>query len=76
MWVVNSNHLSVRPLKVVRVDKNFAYVISDDLDEAEVVISSLDAVIDGMEVRTEADSTTPSERLENNGDQPNKQEDN
>lgn len=76
MWVVNGNHLSVRPLKIVRVDKNFAYVVSDVLDEAKVVISSLDAVIDGMEVRTEADTTTQNERVENNGDQPNKPEEN
>jgi RND family efflux transporter MFP subunit len=75
MWVVNSNQLSIRSLKIVRVDKNFAYVVSDDLDEAKVVISSLDAAIEGMEVRTEADTTTPGERVENNGDQPDKQED-
>ncbi|MHC4203578.1 MAG: efflux RND transporter periplasmic adaptor subunit [Planctomycetota bacterium] len=76
MWVVNSNRLSIRPLEIVRVDKNFAYVVSDDLDEANVVISSLDAVIDDMEVRMEADTTTPAERVENNGDQPDKQEEN
>jgi RND family efflux transporter MFP subunit len=68
MWVVNGNHLSIRPLKIVRVDKNFAYVVSDDLDKAKVVISSLDAVIDGMEVRTEAGTTAPGEQVKNNGD--------
>jgi len=75
MWIVNSNRLSIRPLKIVRVDKNFAYVVSDDLDKAKVVISSLDTAIDGMEVRTEADTTTtPGEGVENNGNQPDKQE--
>jgi multidrug efflux pump subunit AcrA (membrane-fusion protein) len=76
MWLVNGNRLGIRPLKIVRVDKNFAYVVSDDLDEANVIISSLDAVIDGMEVRMEADTTTQDERVENNGDQPDKPEEN
>jgi RND family efflux transporter MFP subunit len=76
MWIVNGNRLGVRPMKIVRADKNFAYVVSTDLDQAEVVISSLDAVIDGMEVRTEADTITASEHAENNSDQPNKREEN
>ena len=75
MWIVNSNHLSVRPLKTVRVDKNFAYIVSKDLDKAKVVISSLDAVIDGMQVRTEADTITTDESVESNGGQLDKQED-
>ena len=76
MWVVNGNRLRIRPLKIVRVDKNFAYVASDVLDKAIVVISSLDAVVDDMEVRTEADVTTQDEQVKNNGDQPDKPEDN
>jgi RND family efflux transporter MFP subunit len=76
VWLVNGNRLHIRPLKIVRMDKNFAYVASDVLDEANVVISSLDAVVDGMEVRTEADVTTQDEQVKNNGDQPDKPEDN
>ena len=75
MWIVNGNRLGVRPLKTVRVDKDFAYVVSDDLDGAKVVISSLDAVIDGMKIRTEDDIATPGESVENNSGQPDKQED-
>jgi len=75
MWIVNGNRLGVRPLKIVRADKNFAYVVSKDLDKANVVISSLDAVIDGMEVRTEADTVTTGESVENNGGQQDEQED-
>jgi RND family efflux transporter MFP subunit len=75
MWLVNSNRLGIRPLKIVRADKNFAYIVSDDLDKTKVVISSLDAAIDGMEVRTEADTTAPGEGVEKNSDQPDKQED-
>jgi hypothetical protein len=58
------------------VDKNFAYVASDVLDKANVVISSLDAVVDGMEVRIEADVTTQNEQVKINGDKPDKPEDN
>jgi len=76
MWVVNSNKLSVRSLEIVRVDKNFAYVVSEDLDQARVVISSLDAVIEGMDVRMEADITTRDEQVKNNGEQPKKPEEN
>ena len=76
MWVVNGNRLRIRPLKIVRVDKNFAYVVSEDLDQARVIISSLDAVIDGMDVRMEADITTRDEQVKNNGEQPNRPEEN
>ena len=76
MWLVNNNRLEIRPLKVVRVDKNFAYIVSDDLDEANVIISSLDAVIDGMKVRMETDVATQDEQVKNNGDQSNKPEEN
>jgi RND family efflux transporter MFP subunit len=75
MWIITSNKLSIRPLKIVRVDKNFAYVVSKDLDKAKVVVSSLDAAINGMEVRTEADITTSAKSVENNGGQPEEQED-
>jgi len=76
VWLVNGNRLRIRPLNIVRVDKNFAYVVSDVLDKANVVISSLDAVLDDMEVRTEADVTAQGEQVKNNGDQPDKPEEN
>ncbi len=78
VWLVNGNRLRIRPLKIVRVDKNFAYVVSDVLDEANVVISSLDAVVDGMEVRTQ-DDVAPEGKQEagrGDGDKPNKSEEN
>jgi RND family efflux transporter MFP subunit len=73
MWIVNGNRLGVRPLKIIRADKNFAYTVSNDLDGAKVVLSSLDAAIDGMKVRTKADVVMPGE--EDNADQSNKPED-
>jgi len=76
MWLVNGNRLRIRLLKIVRFDKNFAYVVSDVLDDANVVISSLDAVVDGMEVRTEADVATQSEKSGQNGNKPHEPEEN
>ena len=76
MWLVNGNRLRIRLLKVVRFDKNFAYVVSDVLDDANVVISSLDAVVDGMEVRMEADLATQSEKSGQNGNKPDEPEEN
>jgi RND family efflux transporter MFP subunit len=75
MWIVNGNRLGVRALNIVRSDKNFAYVVSKDLDKAKVVMSSLDAAIDGMKVRTKADAAAPGESVGNNTDQSNKPED-
>jgi len=75
MWIVNGSRLHIRPLKIVRADKNFAYVISGDLNGAKVVLSSIDAAIDGMKVRTEADATMPDVGVENNAVQSNKPED-
>jgi RND family efflux transporter MFP subunit len=75
MWIVNGNRLGVRALDIVRADKNFAYVVSKDFDNAKVVISSLDAAIDGMKVRTKADTAAPGESVETNTDQSYKPED-
>jgi multidrug efflux pump subunit AcrA (membrane-fusion protein) len=74
-WIVNGNRLGVRALDIVRADKNFAYVVSKDFDNAKVVISSLDAAIDGMKVRTKADTAAPGESVETNTDQSYKPED-
>ena len=76
IWLVNGNRLHVRSLKIVRMDRNFAYVVSDFLDGANVIVSSLDAVIDGMEVRTEADISPRREQAGQYGDNSNKTEEN
>jgi RND family efflux transporter MFP subunit len=54
VWAVNNDRLHILKPEIVRRDKNFAYVVSGLEDGAEVVISSLDVVTDGMAVRTEA----------------------
>ena len=74
IWLVKGNRLHIEPLKIVRVDKNFAYVVSDVLDKTNVVISSLDAVVDGMEVRTEADVTPQGDQAGEDGNSPDKLE--
>ncbi len=53
VWVVNDNHLNIKTLQIVRSDKDYAYIASGIDDQVNVIISSLDVAIDGMEVRTE-----------------------
>jgi multidrug efflux pump subunit AcrA (membrane-fusion protein) len=76
VWLIKDNHLHILPLKIVRTDKNFAYVISKALDGANVVISSLEAVVDGMKVRTEADVTSMDEQTAESSNNPNTPEGN
>ena len=61
VWLVNNNRLHIRPLEIVRADKDFAYVVTGIPDQANIVTSSLDVAIDGMNVRTEVDLTTNDE---------------
>jgi multidrug efflux pump subunit AcrA (membrane-fusion protein) len=63
IWLVNDDHLHIQLLEIVRADRDFAYVVSGIVDEACIVVSSLDAVVDGMEVRTQADEPTGDEQI-------------
>ena len=56
VWLVNDNALHIRTLNIVRADKEFVYTISDIEDGAQIITSSLDVVIEGMQVRTQDDS--------------------
>ena len=56
VWIVDGDHLNIKTLQIVRSDKDYAYVASGIDDQVNVIISSLDVAIDGMEVRTEFDS--------------------
>ncbi len=51
VWLVNDNKLHITPLDIVRADKDFAYTTGALNDGDLIVISSLDAVVDGMSVR-------------------------
>jgi len=53
VWLVNENTLHVKSLDIVRFEKEFAYVTSGLPDQAVIVVSSLDTVVDGMRVRTQ-----------------------
>jgi RND family efflux transporter MFP subunit len=53
VWVVNNEKLRVIKLDIVRTDKDFVYVRQGLVDGELIVISSLDAVVDGMDVRIE-----------------------
>lgn len=51
VWVVVDGRLKIISLKIARADKEFAYVTSELDDGALIITSSLDIVIDGMDVR-------------------------
>ncbi|UCC98090.1 MAG: efflux RND transporter periplasmic adaptor subunit [Phycisphaerales bacterium] len=74
VWLVNGNRLYIRPLDIVRVDKDFAYVISGVQDEALVVTSSLDTVVDGMEVRLQSETATGAGQAGQDTPEPNGRE--
>jgi RND family efflux transporter MFP subunit len=60
VWLVNDNILHIRTLNIVRADKEFAYTNSGIYDGAQIITSSLDVVIEGMQVRTQGDSAESS----------------
>ncbi len=54
VWVFADGELHIRPVEVARADRDRAF-ISGGLDDGEqVIVSSLDAVTDGMRVRSTA----------------------
>jgi RND family efflux transporter MFP subunit len=52
VWLVNDEQLHIEELNIVRADEEHAYVTSGVPDGALVVTSALDAVVEGMQVRT------------------------
>ena len=51
IWLVNNDRLHVTELDIVRTDREFAYVTSGLPEQATIITSALDAVVDGMTVR-------------------------
>lgn len=76
VWTVIDNRLHIVTLKIIRADKDFAYVTSELDDGAEIITSSLDVVVDGMEVRTREPKKTDEERTAQDGNRPAKSEGN
>ncbi len=52
VWMVKEDRLYVKALDIVRADKDFAYARADINQNVTIVTSSLDTVMEGMEVRT------------------------
>ena len=63
VWLVNDGRLRIRSLEIVRADRNFAYAVSGVDDEAIIVISSLDVVVDGMVVRTQLENVIEAKQV-------------
>ena len=76
IWLVNDDRLHMQPLEFVRTDKDFAYVVSGVVDESIIIVSSLDAVVDGMKVRTQADKPTEDKQKTQDNNKLNKPEEN
>lgn len=74
IWLVNDGRLRIQPLEVVRADKDFAYVVSGLHDGAKVVVSSLDAAVNGMEVRTQAEIESKAEPVRQESNEPGQPE--
>jgi len=74
VWVVENSRLHIQPLEIARADKNFVYVISGPDDGAMIILSSLDAVTEGMRVRTQTDMSSEAEQPNQNGNKPEPKE--
>jgi RND family efflux transporter MFP subunit len=72
VWLVNDDRLHIRSLEIARADKDFAYVVSGVADEAMIVLSSLDVVVDGMEVRTQLENAMEGKQVTGDNNEPNK----
>ena len=58
VWVARDGQLYVQPLDIVRADRDFAYADSGLDDGDMIIVSSLDAVIEEMKVRIQAEPET------------------
>ena len=62
VWVVREDRLYIKELQIARQDKDYAYVVAGLEDGTVIVVSALDTVTEGMQVRTNApDTTTPTD---------------
>jgi multidrug efflux system membrane fusion protein len=63
VWIVKNDLLHIKSLDIVRADRDFAYAKASVDQNATIVISSLDAVMEGMKVRTQPERTTVAKKL-------------
>lgn len=52
VWVINKDRLLIKQVHIARQDQEYAYVVSGLTDNPTIVVSPLEAVTDGMLVRT------------------------
>lgn len=69
VWVVDDGTLSIRPVEVLRADRDRVYLGRGLSSGERIIVSSLDAVTEGMAVRVAEDevdvaTTDPPERFE------------
>jgi len=57
VWMVKDDRLYINALDIVRADKDFAYARAGINQNATIVTSSLDTVMEGMKVRTQLEQT-------------------
>jgi multidrug efflux pump subunit AcrA (membrane-fusion protein) len=63
VWIVQDDILHIEALDIVRADKDFAYAMANVDQNATIVTSSLDTVMEGMKVRTQLEQTTVAKQL-------------
>lgn len=72
VWMVKDDRLYVKALDIVRADKDFAYARAGINQNANIVTSSLDTVMEGMEVRTQIEKTDVAGQLNQDDNNPKK----
>jgi RND family efflux transporter MFP subunit len=63
VWIVKDGSLHIEALDIVRADKDFAYAMARVDQNATIVTSSLDTVMEGMKVRTQLEQTAVARQL-------------
>jgi RND family efflux transporter MFP subunit len=53
IWIAKNNKLIVKKVKIIRIDKNFAYISGDFENRALLIISNLPYISNSMNIRTE-----------------------
>lgn len=59
VWIAADNKLSIRKVNIARNDYEFSYIAKSIKDGETIVTSPMDAVTDGMAIRTDSQNTNP-----------------
>ncbi|MEL7538237.1 MAG: efflux RND transporter periplasmic adaptor subunit [Pseudomonadota bacterium] len=55
LMVDDENKLRIREADIIRIDERFAYVLAESLPETKLVMTAIEAPLNGLAVRTQAD---------------------